>query len=108
MRSIVTRKFHRTVTNVSPHSSTYKAIVKAAVGMTVKVTPSVLSFKSSGEMKSFVVQVRANLKKRKMLSGSLIWDDGSHKVRSPIVAHVPPPPCSYDGGVWSRTSRVAN
>ncbi|KAM7271330.1 hypothetical protein ACFE04_030544 [Oxalis oulophora] len=86
----ITREFHRTVTNVGLDSSNYRAIVKAGNGMTVKVTPSVLSFKSRREKKSFVVQVTANMKKRTMISGSLIWDDGKHKVRSPIVAHVPP------------------
>ncbi|KAM7270998.1 hypothetical protein ACFE04_030212 [Oxalis oulophora] len=96
--SLVTRKFHRTVTNVGPHSSTYKAIVKTEVGMKVKVFPTFLSFKSYGEKKSFVVQVSANLKKRSMIRGSLIWDDGLHQVRSPIVAHVPPKlePCEED------------
>ncbi|KAM7271263.1 hypothetical protein ACFE04_030477 [Oxalis oulophora] len=90
--SSVTREFHRTVTNVGLATSTYKAIVKAEIGMTVKVTPMVLHFDSVGEKKSFVVQVSAIMKETNMTRGSLVWDDGKHQVRSPIVAHVPPPP----------------
>ncbi|KAM7264287.1 hypothetical protein ACFE04_001970 [Oxalis oulophora] len=84
----ITRKFHRTVTNVGLASSTYKAIVKTQPGMKVRVTPKILCFDSVGEKKSFMVRVRAKMS-RDMISSSLVWDDGSHQVRSPIVAYVP-------------------
>ncbi|KAL5567635.1 hypothetical protein UlMin_024210 [Ulmus minor] len=85
----VTRFFHRTVTNVGSPKSTYRAIVKAPKGLVVKVKPKVLSFKSHGQKKLFVVKVKAiNVGQEvNMLSGSLVWHDGKHQVRSPIVAY---------------------
>ncbi|WCJ19707.1 Subtilisin-like protease SBT4.6 [Euphorbia peplus] len=83
----ITRIFHRTVTNVGSAGCSYKAIVKAPAGLQIQVQPSVLSFRSIGETQSFVVTVKATMIKC-MISGSLVWDDGIHKVRSPIVAHI--------------------
>ncbi|KAF5729630.1 cucumisin family protein [Tripterygium wilfordii] len=84
----VTRIFHRTVTNVGSDVSTYKAIISAPKGLSVQVSPSVLTFKSLGEKQSFIVTIQANLG-TPMISGSLIWDDGVHQVRSPVVAYIP-------------------
>ncbi|OMO76485.1 hypothetical protein COLO4_25551 [Corchorus olitorius] len=81
----VTRVFHRTVTNVGSAVSSYKAVVNAPLGLIIQVQPSVLSFKSLGQKQSFVVTVRAEIGNN-IISGSLIWDDGVHKVRSPVVA----------------------
>ncbi|XP_065871979.1 cucumisin-like [Euphorbia lathyris] len=83
----ITRIFHRTVTNVGSAGSSYKTIVKAPAGLQIQVQPAVLSFKNVGEKQSFVVTVKATMIKP-MISGSLVWDDGFHKVRSPIVAHI--------------------
>ncbi|KAK3028606.1 hypothetical protein RJ639_039949 [Escallonia herrerae] len=85
LSSNVTRVFHRTVTNVGSPVSTYKAIVAAPKGLEVQVKPSVLSFKSLGQKQSFVVTVAATVP-TKVISGSLVWDDGVFRVRSPIVA----------------------
>ncbi|KAL7107730.1 hypothetical protein ACP275_06G073400 [Erythranthe tilingii] len=82
----VTRVFHRTVTNVGSPNSTYKAVVAAAVGLSIQVQPSTLSFKSVLEKQSFAVTVTATVSGA-VLSGSLVWDDGTYQVRSPIVAH---------------------
>ncbi|GMI76448.1 hypothetical protein like AT5G59100 [Hibiscus trionum] len=82
----VTRVFHRTVTNVGSAVSTYKAVVKALSGLIIQVQPSVLSFKSLGQKLSFTVTVGAEVG-NSMISGALIWDDGVHQVRSPIVAY---------------------
>ncbi|KAJ7960185.1 cucumisin-like [Quillaja saponaria] len=87
-RKSVTRVFHRTVTNVGLSVSTYKAIVEAPSELQVQVKPSVLSFKYTGEKKSFPVSVRAKLDSS-IISGSLVWDDGVHQVRSPIVVILP-------------------
>ncbi|CAI0412172.1 unnamed protein product [Linum tenue] len=74
----VTRVFHRTVTNVGSRGScTYKAIVKVPEEVVVKVRPSVLTFQSVGESKSFTVTVVVKLGKNSV-SGALIWDDGEH------------------------------
>ncbi|KAL0303775.1 UNVERIFIED_CONTAM: Cucumisin [Sesamum radiatum] len=78
--------FHRTVTNVGSTSSTYTAVVAAPQGLSIQVQPSTLSFKSVGEKQSFAVTVTA-IVGDSLLSGSLVWDDGEYKVRSPVVAH---------------------
>ncbi|EOY17969.1 Subtilisin-like serine endopeptidase family protein [Theobroma cacao] len=82
----ITGVFHRTVTNVRSAVSTYKAVVKATPGLISQVQPSVLSFNTLGQKQSFVVTVRAEVG-NSMKSGSLIWDDGLHQVRSPIVGY---------------------
>ncbi|XP_065871982.1 cucumisin-like [Euphorbia lathyris] len=84
-RNSLTRVFHRTVTNVGSPESTYKAILNAPSGLEIRVEPSVLSFKSVGEKQSFNLTVISDLDSS-MKSGSLVWDDGVHVVRSPIVA----------------------
>ncbi|GMI80814.1 hypothetical protein like AT3G46850 [Hibiscus trionum] len=80
------RVFHRTVTNVGPAVSTYKAVINAPPVLVIQVQPSVLSFEYVGQKQSFVVTIEAQLG-NSMASGSLIWDDGVHKVKSPIVAY---------------------
>ncbi|XP_039067526.1 cucumisin-like [Hibiscus syriacus] len=83
------RVFHRTVTNVGSGVSAYKTMVNAPSGLEIGVEPNVLGFKAIGEMKSFVVKVKAKIDNNStnmMASGSLIWDDGVHQVRSPVVA----------------------
>ncbi|KAB2063926.1 hypothetical protein ES319_A10G252100v1 [Gossypium barbadense] len=79
------RDFHRTVTNVGSPVSTYNAIINAPKELDIKVKPNVLSFKSIGEKKSFVVTVAVKVG-LPTVSGTLVWDDGVHKVRSPVVA----------------------
>ncbi|KAL9351769.1 hypothetical protein Peur_054449 [Populus x canadensis] len=83
----ITRVFHRIVTNVGSPESSYKAIVKAPNGLKIKATPKALRFNYVGHIKSFVVTVKAKLGET-AISGALIWDDGEHQVRSPVVAHV--------------------
>ncbi|XP_022764504.1 cucumisin-like [Durio zibethinus] len=84
-KSII-RVFHRTVTNVGLAVSNYKAVVNAPPGLIIQVQPSVLSFNSIGQKQSFVVTVAAEVG-NSMIAGSLVWDDGLHQVRSPIVAY---------------------
>ena len=43
-----------------------------------------LSFGASNERKSFEVVISDKIS-RKMVSASLEWSDGAHRVRSPIV-----------------------
>lgn len=75
----------RTLKNVGP-PATYKANVQSPVGITVIVNPSTLTFKRTGQKKTFYL----TLKKSKAASkdyvfGQLTWSDGKHNVRSPIV-----------------------
>jgi len=78
--------YRRTVTNVGSTTSTYKARVIAPSLLNIQVKPSTLSFTSIGQKKSFyvIIQGRINVE---ILSASLIWDDGNHQVRSPIVVY---------------------
>uniref|UniRef100_A0A7N0TT03 Cucumisin n=1 Tax=Kalanchoe fedtschenkoi TaxID=63787 RepID=A0A7N0TT03_KALFE len=82
----VTRSFHRIVTNVGSAVSTYEAAVCGPSELKITVEPLVLKFDSLGQKSSFVLTVEASLNSS-MLSGSLVWDDGVHQVRTPIVAH---------------------
>ncbi|TXG55614.1 hypothetical protein EZV62_020870 [Acer yangbiense] len=84
-------EFLRSVTNVGLSNSTYKAtILTSSTSMEVKasVEPSTLSFKSLDEKKSFVVTVAGkSLPVNSMVYASLVWSDGTHNVRSPIVVY---------------------
>ena len=80
--------FNRTVTNVGSASSTYKAKLAVPQGLEITVNPSVLSFSSLGEKRSYAVTVRGTIGKKIVASASLIWDDGTYQVRSPIVVYV--------------------
>ncbi|KAG5616136.1 hypothetical protein H5410_015960 [Solanum commersonii] len=84
--SNITRVFHRTVTNVGTPVSTYRATIVAPQGLNVRVEPSLITFRSTGQKQSFVVSIMAQINDS-MISGSLVWDDGVHLVRSPIVAY---------------------
>ncbi|CAM0907572.1 unnamed protein product [Alopecurus aequalis] len=79
----------RTVTNVWPSPSTYKAIVDAPKSLTVRVSPDTLVFSKVGEKKTFSVSVSCrDVAKQKLVEGSLSWVSNEHVVRSPIVAVV--------------------
>ncbi|CAA7032245.1 unnamed protein product [Microthlaspi erraticum] len=82
--------FSRTVTNVGTPNSTYKSKVVLNHGskLNVKVSPSVLSMKSLNEKQSFTVTVSgSDLGSKLPSSANLIWSDGTHNVRSPIVVY---------------------
>lgn len=82
---------NRTVTNVGPTNSSYKAMVvyleKAPV--TVEVTPSVLSFKSLNEKMTFTVKVsgKSGFSKDDQYSMKLSWSDGKITVNSTIIVY---------------------
>ncbi|KAG6436556.1 hypothetical protein SASPL_101457 [Salvia splendens] len=84
--SSITAVFHRSVTNVGTPLSTYKAVVAAPPGLSVHVQPSELSFTYVDETQEFVVTVNVTIGSG-VVSGCLVWDDGTYQVRSPIVAH---------------------
>ncbi|XP_057451743.1 subtilisin-like protease SBT4.3 [Lotus japonicus] len=83
-------KVNRTVTNVGfPHNSTYKATVSANLKMNITVEPEILRFDSLHERKSFVVTIAGRaLRKGSAVSSSLVWSDGKHDVKSPIIVFV--------------------
>ncbi|KAJ8635484.1 hypothetical protein MRB53_009751 [Persea americana] len=82
------RKFSRSVTNVGTPVSTYKAAMKQLTGLQIAVSPSILPFKSVNEKHSFVVTITGKvLSDVNVISTSLVWSDGVHSVRSPIVVY---------------------
>ncbi|CAN6561881.1 unnamed protein product [Malus baccata var. baccata] len=89
-----TIKFSRTVKNVGLTNSTFKAKIltnsKArflpTTEVDIKVMPEVLSFKSLNEEKAFTVTVVGkDFPEGSHLSASLVWSDGTHTVRSPVI-----------------------
>uniref|UniRef100_A0A7N0VLM0 Uncharacterized protein n=1 Tax=Kalanchoe fedtschenkoi TaxID=63787 RepID=A0A7N0VLM0_KALFE len=80
--------FHRTLTNVgNPPTSNYKAIVSAPEGLEIIVEPSVLAFTQNLEKLSYTITIKGLIKKGgDVLSAYLVWTDGRHSVRSPIIA----------------------
>ncbi|KAF7831008.1 cucumisin-like protein [Senna tora] len=82
------RVYRRSVTNVGRATSTYRVRVIGASSPTlnVQVTPNVMSFSSVGETRSFTLTI-AGTTSSSIVSASLIWDDGTHQVRSPIVVY---------------------
>ncbi|KAK2980935.1 hypothetical protein RJ640_022914 [Escallonia rubra] len=76
---------HRTVTNVGSPVSNYHVSVSPFKGVFVKVEPTTLSFTSEHQKLSYKVTFRTNSRQTAPESGNLIWKDGVHRVRSPIV-----------------------
>ncbi|XVE52596.1 hypothetical protein DITRI_Ditri02bG0134700 [Diplodiscus trichospermus] len=84
----VSRVFNRTVTNVGSPMSVYRAKVTAPTGtLKIRVNPSVLSFTSVGQKLSFALTTEGTTDKS-IVSASLEWADGLHKVRSPIIVFI--------------------
>jgi hypothetical protein len=78
----VTRK----VTNVGGSSATYNASYTGMTGFMVSISPSTLTL-NPGETKSFTVAfTRTTATLNAYTGGQLTWTDGTHSVRSPIVA----------------------
>ena len=81
--------FNRTVTNVGSPTSTYRANLVATPGLKITVNPNVITFTTLGEKQSYAVTVQGTLNRKRLVSTSLVWDDGTYQVRSPIVVYVP-------------------
>lgn len=82
----VNQTFSRTVTNVGSPISTYQATITGSNTLNIRVEPAILSFTSLGQKLPFVVKIDGRLG-RTIVSASLVWDDGVHQVRSPIVVY---------------------
>ncbi|MED6157212.1 hypothetical protein PIB30_021205 [Stylosanthes scabra] len=80
--------FSRTVTNVGLANSSYGVTITPIPEVNITVTPSVLSFKALDEKKSFALNVIGRIPRTTVITSSIIWLDGSHHVRSPIVIDV--------------------
>ncbi|KAL0317708.1 UNVERIFIED_CONTAM: Subtilisin-like protease SBT1.3 [Sesamum angustifolium] len=82
---------HRTVTNVGPPVSSYHVVISSFKGASVKVEPSKLDF--TGNRKKMTYKITFTTKSRQSAPefGSIIWKDGVHRVRSPVVITWLPP-----------------
>lgn len=77
----------RTLKNVGT-PGTYAAHVRQPLGVSVSVQPSTLTFDESDEEKSFKLTLelsKTSRVKKDSVFGELLWSDGKHNVRSPIV-----------------------
>jgi len=90
-KAISTGIFQRTVTNVGRARSTYTATIRAPKGVNITVEPMTLSFSHTLQKRSFkvTVTVESNASRKLLVSGSLIWRNCHHVVRSPIVIFNP-------------------
>ncbi|WOG83106.1 hypothetical protein DCAR_0102280 [Daucus carota subsp. sativus] len=85
---VFTVSFPRRVTNVGLSNTTYKAHIFANSQLSITVRPRTLQFKRLNEKHSFVVVVTGKIVHQNTTeSASLVWSDGIHNVRSPIVIH---------------------
>uniref|UniRef100_A0A0D9X6Q0 Subtilisin-like protease n=1 Tax=Leersia perrieri TaxID=77586 RepID=A0A0D9X6Q0_9ORYZ len=78
----------RRLKNVGP-PGTYRATWRAPFGIEMAVVPATLEFKTAGEVKEFKVTFKSDKDKlgRGYVFGRLIWSDGTHHVRSPVVVN---------------------
>jgi len=85
-------KIHRVVTNVGFSNSTYKTtLIHHNPKIKITVEPKLLTFRSLNEKQSFVVTFVSGSKfKQSVFSSSLVWSDGIHNVKSPIIVHILP------------------
>ncbi|KAI3765511.1 hypothetical protein L2E82_15547 [Cichorium intybus] len=79
----------RIVTNVGPTASCYVARVEAPPGTRVTVEPWVLCFNTTKTRRRFKVTICPLVRVQGRFSfGSLLWEDGVHVVRTPLVVRV--------------------
>ncbi|GFP97763.1 cucumisin, partial [Phtheirospermum japonicum] len=70
--------FTRTVTNVGAAKSTYKASLYMPALISVTIRPSIMTFSAAGQTRSFTQPI---------VSGAVIWTDGTHVIRAPLVVY---------------------
>ncbi|KAF0908848.1 hypothetical protein E2562_028732 [Oryza meyeriana var. granulata] len=87
-------RFPRTVTNVGAPAAVYDAKVvavrtdAAAANMNVTVDPSRLEFSPQFRSMSFTVKVSGVVAAaNEVASVAVVWTDGEHEVRSPVVVY---------------------
>ncbi|KAJ0727151.1 putative cucumisin [Helianthus annuus] len=98
----VSESFPRTLTNVGARSTYVASIEGGTSKLRFKVDPNTLRFTKRNQKKIFVVTVKGSKMKASTInSASLVWTDGVHKVRSPIVVYT-----RNDGKRASHFSRL--
>ncbi|KAL5744456.1 hypothetical protein ACOSP7_027316 [Xanthoceras sorbifolium] len=89
--SVSSMTLHRTVTNVGPQVSNYHVVVSPFKGCTVTVEPRALNFTAKHQKFSYKITFTTKSRQTTPEFGGLIWKDGVHKVRSPVVITWLPP-----------------
>ncbi|KAK7270541.1 hypothetical protein RIF29_23760 [Crotalaria pallida] len=84
-KSISALTIHRTVTNVGPPVSRYHVMVSPFKGASLKVVPDSLNFTRKYQKLSYQIIFTAKSRLAEPEFGGLVWKDGVHRVRSPIV-----------------------
>ncbi|XP_068647614.1 subtilisin-like protease SBT4.3 [Aristolochia californica] len=82
--------FSRTVTNVGKPNSNYTVRIepKNSKSITVHPSPSFLHFTRLNQKKDFRLRISVSVvPKGEILSYSVIWSDGEHEVRFPVVIY---------------------
>ncbi|XP_010434150.1 PREDICTED: subtilisin-like protease SBT3.13 [Camelina sativa] len=76
----------KTVTNVGPIKSVYKAVIESPLGITLTVKPTTLVFNSAANrVLTFSVKAKTSHKVNTgYFFGSLTWTDGVHNVTIPV------------------------
>lgn len=83
---------HRTVTNVGKAVSNYHAVISPFKSAVIKVEPTTLHFTKKHQKLSYKVTFLGKKQQAGPEFGHLMWKDGVHKVRTPIiVTRVPIP-----------------
>lgn len=88
--------FIRTVTNVGNPDSLYTVKIRPPSGVVVTVEPERLAFRRVGQKLNFLVRVQTEALKLSpgssvVKSGSIVWSDGKHDVRSSVVVTLQQP-----------------
>ncbi|CAI0414208.1 unnamed protein product [Linum tenue] len=84
----ISTSFTRTVTNVGPPNSTYHVSVQMPSLVNVEVHPTVLPFSAVGQSMTFTVKVSGpKIVDQPIRSGAILWGDGVHVARSPLVVY---------------------
>ncbi|KAE9618258.1 hypothetical protein Lal_00046978 [Lupinus albus] len=84
-KSISVLTSHRTATNVGPPVSKYHVVVSPFKGASLKVVPDTLNFTRKYQKLSYKIIFIAKSRPAEPEFGGMVWKDGVHKVRSPIV-----------------------
>ncbi|GFP98377.1 subtilisin-like protease [Phtheirospermum japonicum] len=82
---------HRTVTNVGSPVSSYHVVISPFKGASVRVEPEKLEFTAERKKMTYKITFAGTLQQAAPEFGSIIWKDGVHKVRSPVVITWLPP-----------------
>ncbi|XP_019087338.1 PREDICTED: subtilisin-like protease SBT3.18 [Camelina sativa] len=82
-----TRTIKRTVSNVGPNKSTvYFVDIIRPVGVEVAIWPQIMVFSKCQQEHSYYVTFKpTKISSARYVFGEIIWTDGVHRVRSPLV-----------------------